>query len=93
MVHESILNIAIRDPKHMEEIYALNMSITLGEGKLNHLFHCIGYLRQSIMCNADTTLEWKADWSEVHIDGYGIPRQCRNLVSWKANMPTLVRGN
>ncbi|KAL8831883.1 MAG: hypothetical protein Q9170_005110 [Blastenia crenularia] len=50
---------------------------------LDHAFHCVDYLRQTIMCNADTTIEWEAQGGDRgghsgHINGYGIPHQCRN---------------
>lgn len=52
---------------------------------LDHAFHCVDYLRQTIMCNADTMVEWEAQDADRnghsgHINGYGVPRQCRNWV-------------
>ena len=42
-----------------------------------HTMHCFAYLRQSIMCAADTALEpYKAEHNGV--DGYGSPHQCRD---------------
>ena len=81
MIHENIVLIATRDQETMDEIHAANTSVTLEEGRLNHLLHCIGYLRQNIMCRADTSLEWRSEANHKHIDGYGIPHQCRNWVS------------
>jgi hypothetical protein len=51
-------------------------------GSLHHVFHCMDYLRQSIMCLADATLE--------HIDergapGWGDTHRCGNwdaLTKW-----------
>ena len=43
----------------------------------NHTLHCFAYLRQSIMCAADTALE---PYREEHsgADGYESPHQCRD---------------
>lgn len=54
---------------------------------VNHMFHCMDYLRQTILCNADLTVEWEAltEGEEKlptgHIDGYGVMHQCRDWVS------------
>jgi hypothetical protein len=49
-----------------------------------HLRHCFDYLRQSLMCGADTNLEpVKEDLGGV--TGWGNPRVCRDheqLVRW-----------
>lgn len=52
---------------------------------LEHAFHCVDYLRQNIMCNGDTTVDREAqdvdqNGHSGHINGYGVPRQCRNWV-------------
>lgn len=54
---------------------------------INHMFHCMDYLRQTILCNADLTVEWEALTVKErlptgHIDGYGITHQCRDWVSF-----------
>ncbi|KAI4197331.1 MAG: hypothetical protein LQ350_006000 [Teloschistes chrysophthalmus] len=70
-------------------VTALTEGAATADGKiheskaLSHAFHCVDYLRQTIMCNADTTVEWEAkDVGESghsgHINGYGVPRRCRN---------------
>jgi len=51
--------------------------------KDHHIYHCIDYIRQSIMCNGDTTLE-KArtgdDGKLVRgVDGWGVEHVCRNF--------------
>lgn len=50
-----------------------------------HIDHCFDYLRQLILCHGDMTVEWAAEKSEPgerdHIDGYGIPHQCKNKAS------------
>lgn len=52
-----------------------------------HLDHCLDYIRESLMCSGDTTLEWP---SELHqegdritgsVDGTGVPHTCRD---WEA---------
>ena len=53
---------------------------------LDHTFHCLDYLRKTVLCNADLTIEWEAIERGVsghsgHIDGYKIPHQCKNWVS------------
>lgn len=52
-----------------------------------HIGHCFDYLRQAIMCAADTTLEWaipnKA--SVRTVDGWGVTHDCRSwddAVDW-----------
>ncbi|KAI0187899.1 hypothetical protein EV127DRAFT_462591 [Xylaria flabelliformis] len=44
-----------------------------------HIRHCIDYLRQSIMCNADTNLEPIND-DLGGVTGFGFPRKCRDIV-------------
>ena len=44
---------------------------------VEHVKHCFEYLRQSIMCAVDTSLE-PFKW-EIHgVDGFGHGRRCRN---------------
>ncbi|KAK1845603.1 hypothetical protein CCHR01_11773 [Colletotrichum chrysophilum] len=52
------------------------------DGKLStvnttHLSHCWGYLRQSIMCSGDTTLEWVPPRG-VGSTGWGYQHTCRD---------------
>jgi len=61
----------------------------------HHSAHCFDYLRQGIMCNADTTLEGKTDVGP----GWGHEHECKDyeallkwanektVVKWKTNMP------
>ncbi|KAI2642061.1 hypothetical protein GGS21DRAFT_288435 [Xylaria nigripes] len=44
-----------------------------------HVRHCIDYLRQSIMCNADTNLE-PIDDNLGGVTGFGFSRKCRDIV-------------
>ncbi|OIW30903.1 hypothetical protein CONLIGDRAFT_679656 [Coniochaeta ligniaria NRRL 30616] len=50
----------------------------------NHIYHCFDYIRQAIMCNADTTLE-KARVVDGRIvrgvDGWGVAHECRDYDS------------
>ena len=50
-----------------------------GRGQVNdHMVHCFDYLRQAIVCSADTALEpYKTEVDGV--DGYGAPHQCRDF--------------
>ena len=49
-----------------------------------HIRHCIDLIRQSLMCNADTTIEVKDE--EINgVRGFGTLHQCKNwrgLVRW-----------
>ena len=48
-----------------------------------HLAHCFGYLRQTIVCNMDVTLEYPTlkGPNEGTVNGYEIPHQCVRRVS------------
>ncbi len=51
---------------------------------LSHVRHCFDYLRQTLMCNADTNLE-VIDWHTGGSTGWGFERQCRDykkVVDW-----------
>lgn len=54
---------------------------------LDHVLHCIEFLRQSIMCHADTTIE--AEDIRLHgVVGFGIAHSCRRwdqMVEWVDN--------
>ena len=43
-----------------------------------HVQHCIDFLRQSLMCNADTTLEI-VDEAIKGVKGFGVRHEC---VDW-----------
>ena len=50
----------------------------------SHVRHCFDYLRQTLMCNADTNLE-VIDWQIGGSTGWGFERHCRdydNIVDW-----------
>ena len=48
-----------------------------------HVGHCFGYLRQSIMCAGDATLEYptaKMGLGQNAVDGWGVPHdECRDI--------------
>ncbi|OTA99910.1 hypothetical protein M426DRAFT_66888, partial [Hypoxylon sp. CI-4A] len=46
--------------------------------KPGHIRHCIDYLRQSLMCHADTNLE-PIDIDLGGVNGFGFPRKCRDF--------------
>ena len=51
---------------------------------LDHVLHCIEFLRQSVMCHADTTVETK-DPLVKGVVGFGIAHPCRDwnqMVKW-----------
>lgn len=45
-----------------------------------HVRHCIDYLRQSLICAADTTLE-PIDEKLGGVTGFGNQRKCRDIVA------------
>lgn len=50
----------------------------------DHILSCFDYLRQSVMCAGDTTLEWPAEDShgrQATVDGWGVPHHCVDWVS------------
>jgi hypothetical protein len=81
MIREDLYGLMTRN-----ETYVYYLTITpeekLRDGtEASHLFHCLDYLRQTIFCNADLTVESRSKVSSKHIDGYGPAHQCRNWVS------------
>lgn len=50
----------------------------------SHNRHCMDYIRQTLECSADMTLEWErteADGSRFQVDGMGITHECKSQVS------------
>lgn len=47
------------------------------EHDLQHIRHCIDYLRQTLICAADATLE-PVDASLKGVTGWGVKRRCRS---------------
>lgn len=49
----------------------------------HHIYHCIDYIRQSIMCNGDPTLEKARTGDDGKpargVDGWGVGHECRNF--------------
>lgn len=55
------------------------MAVDFAEPRGSHIGHCIEFLRQQIMCSADTALEHRrADGGETEVDGWGVTHQCRD---------------
>jgi hypothetical protein len=55
-----------------------------GHDRAHHVGHCLEYLRQSIMCSADSALE-PAENAKRGFLGWGFARQCRDyreLMAW-----------
>ncbi|EJP63462.1 uncharacterized protein BBA_07638 [Beauveria bassiana ARSEF 2860] len=51
-----------------------------GQVSSAHLMHCFDYLRQTIMCFADTTLEWlPAPPKDIGSTGWGFEHKCRDF--------------
>lgn len=54
----------------------------------SHNRHCMDYLRQTLECHADMTIEWERtekDGSRFQVDGMGISHKCAAKVccSWR----------
>ena len=52
---------------------------------LGHLKHCMDYIRQLILCQADMTVEVAAKYpapngQRFHIDGLGMSHECKDQV-------------
>ncbi|KAK2600048.1 hypothetical protein QQS21_005212 [Conoideocrella luteorostrata] len=65
--------------------YFTALSGNVTDMDLGHLSHCWDYLRQSIMCSADTTLEWLEPPEEHGTTGWGYQHKCRDfsaISSW-----------
>ncbi|CAF9929509.1 MAG: hypothetical protein GOMPHAMPRED_005427 [Gomphillus americanus] len=88
---DAFTGLAIQDPKYVKELWVSPNFAQKPAFKPRHIFHCLDYLRQTVMCNADTTMEWRSADDPFHIDGYGPPHQCKNwdeVVQWLgANTP------
>jgi hypothetical protein len=80
MIRENFYGLVTRNKTYMDELVATaDFSETL-PAKVDHIFHCIDYLRQTVLCNADTTVEGQSHSAATHIDGYGPLHQCRSWV-------------
>lgn len=59
----------------------------------SHIRHCIDLLRQSLMCQPDTTIEIKDD-KLGGVRGFGSKRQCKDwaqLVEWTTHWETYLQ--
>lgn len=62
----------------------LSMARLLTGREGSHVHHCLDYLRQSIMCSGDMTLEWPmltGPSAGITVDGWNIPHRCKSWVS------------
>jgi hypothetical protein len=55
--------------------------------KIRHVGHCFDFLRTSIQCCGDMTLEWASNNTEFvkapHVDGHGVTHKtCKDWVSY-----------
>lgn len=62
--------------------------------RFHHITHCFDYLRQTVECNADMTVEWAAEEPDelgglYHINGYGMSHQCRSRVRNSSSFYTM----
>lgn len=49
-----------------------------------HVEHCFDYLRQALMCSADTTIEHamvEGNGNRIQVDGWGATHKCKNWYS------------
>jgi hypothetical protein len=74
----------VRNGNHSEEGYSHHAE----HSSDTHIQHCLEYIRQSIMCAADTTIELAvkaSDEDNVGVRGFGTEHICRDfrqLVEW-----------
>ncbi|KAN0098999.1 protein of unknown function (DUF3328) domain containing protein [Hyaloscypha variabilis] len=79
----------------VQQVQNATVSGPLDKEVAHHTAHCFDYLRQSIMCNADTSLEGETEAGP----GWGSNHQCKDydevlawannhtVYKWKKNMP------
>jgi hypothetical protein len=80
-IRESFYSLVTRNKTYMDDFVASTDFSIDPSAKVDHIFHCIDYLRQTVLCNADTTVEGQSHSEPMQIDGYGPLHQCRNWVS------------
>lgn len=65
----------------VEQQRMVDMLVGLDGG--DHLHHCFDYLRQSIQCSGDMSMEWprtEPDGRRFAVDGWKIPHECKDWV-------------
>ncbi|KAE9964350.1 hypothetical protein BLS_008442 [Venturia inaequalis] len=72
-----------RNAQSEEGLSGVGKKKTSEEGHLGvpeHYLHCFDYLVQTILCNADATLEraHEIEDGRIAVDGYDVQRQCKN---------------
>jgi hypothetical protein len=68
------------DTEKMKSIKHMFNEMDHGE----HLTHCFDYLRQTIACAGDMSMEWprtEPNGERIAVDGWGIPHECKDWVS------------
>lgn len=76
MLHDQVIAYA--------DLAKANERRALPEHSLGHIRHCIDLLRQSLMCNADLTVELK-DAQLGGVTGFGTQHRCtdwQGLLNW-----------
>jgi len=73
----------------VQQFQNASQSAVLDQEVAHHTAHCFDYIRQSLMCNADTSLEGKTEAGP----GWGSKHECRDydaVLAW-ANDHTVYR--
>jgi hypothetical protein len=68
------------EPKGLKEIKHMFHDLD----HASHMNHCFDYLRQTIACGGDMSMEWprtEPDGRRFAVDGWGIPHECKSWVS------------
>lgn len=78
----------MRDGNHSEEGHSHHSEHSSEHSADAHVRHCLEYIRQSLICAADTTIELTVKAPEegrVGVRGFGTQHVCRDfrqLVDW-----------
>ena len=70
--------------------HSMNSNGTMSEHDNEHMDHCIEYMRQSVICNADLALETSYETNKGHryVTGWETTHVCNDwteLMTWSAN--------
>ncbi|KAH8897176.1 hypothetical protein GQ53DRAFT_760356 [Thozetella sp. PMI_491] len=58
------------------------LNVALNQVEDEHIYHCVDYIRQAIICNGDTTLEKSRAVNSKPVrgvDGWGVTHECRDF--------------
>ncbi|KAK0744750.1 hypothetical protein B0T21DRAFT_380925 [Apiosordaria backusii] len=85
--NQQVYSVAVFHQLHCLQMIMTSYN-TLVEGNINkrdghhqHINHCFGYLRQSLMCCGDTALEGQnpdSEGTKVETDGMGVVHMCKD---------------